>query len=36
VARQFPLLRTTSIIDRHPRMRPFNQQWSVWLEKQRH
>jgi nitrous oxidase accessory protein len=36
VARQFPLLRSTSIIDPHPRMRPFNPQWSVWLEKQRH
>ena len=36
VARQFPLLRATSIVDRHPRMRPFNQQWSFWLEKQRH
>lgn len=36
VARQFPLLRATSIVDRHPRMLPFNQHWSTWLEKQRH
>jgi len=36
VARQFPLLRATSIVDPHPRMRPFNPQWSLWLEKQRH
>ena len=36
VARQFPLLRATSIVDRHPRMSPFNKNWSTWLEKQRH
>ena len=36
VARQFPLLRATSIVDRHPRMLPFNKHWSIWLEKQRH
>ncbi len=36
VARQFPLLRATSIIDRHPHMKPFNKNWSSWLEKQRH
>ncbi len=36
VARQFPLLRATSVVDRHPRMRPFHQNWSDWLEKQRH
>jgi nitrous oxidase accessory protein len=36
VARQFPLLRATSIVDRHPRMLPFNKHWSFWLEKQRH
>lgn len=33
VARQFPLLRATSIVDRHPRMQPFNKLWSTWLEK---
>ena len=36
VARQFPLLRATSIIDQHPHMLPFNKNWSSWLEKQRH
>lgn len=36
VARQFPLLRATSIIDNHPRMKPLNENWSTWLEKQRH
>lgn len=36
VARQFPLLRATSVVDRHPRMQPFNKHWSDWLEKQRH
>lgn len=35
VARQFPLLRATSIVDQHPRMVPFNKNWSTWLEKQR-
>lgn len=36
VARQFPLLRATSIVDQHPRMRPFHTDWSTWLAKQRH
>lgn len=36
VSRQFPLLRATSIVDQHPRMTPFNKNWSIWLEKQRH
>ncbi len=36
VAKQFPLLRATSIVDQHPRMAPFNKHWSTWLEKQRH
>lgn len=36
VARQFPLLRATSIIDQHPHMLPFNKNWRLWLEKQRH
>lgn len=36
VARQFPLLRATSIVDQHPRMTPFNKNWRFWLEKQRH
>lgn len=36
VSRQFPLLRATSIVDQNPRMTPFNNNWSIWLEKQRH
>ena len=36
VSRQFPLLRATSIVDQNPRMTPFNKNWSIWLEKQRH
>jgi nitrous oxidase accessory protein len=32
VARQFPLLRAPSIVDRHPRMRPRHPDWSAWLE----
>jgi len=35
VARQFPLLRATSIVDQHPHMVPFNRNWSTWLEKSR-
>lgn len=33
IARQFPLLRATSIVDHHPRMRPFHADWSAWLDK---
>ena len=36
IARQFPLLRSTSVIDNHPRMQPFHPDWSGWLEQQRH
>jgi len=36
VARQFPLLRATSVVDPHPHMRPFNIHWSDWLEAPRH
>ncbi len=32
VSRQFPLMRATSIVDQHPRMSPFNKNWSTWLE----
>jgi nitrous oxidase accessory protein len=32
VARQFPLLRAPSIVDRHPRMRPYHANWSTWIE----
>lgn len=30
VARQFPLLRAPSVVDRHPRMRPLSQNWKKW------
>jgi nitrous oxidase accessory protein len=36
VARQFPLLRATSVVDPHPHMRPFNSHWSDWLETPSH
>ncbi len=35
VARQFPLLRAPSVVDRCPRMRPFHADWSEWIDKQR-
>jgi nitrous oxidase accessory protein len=35
VARQFPLLRSPSVVDRHPRMHPFRSDWSSWSGKQR-
>lgn len=34
VARQFPVLRAPSIVDKHPRMRPLNQDWRRWSGKQ--
>ena len=36
IARQFPLLRATSIVEEHPRMRPAHADWSRWLEPTRH
>ncbi|WP_301102815.1 nitrous oxide reductase family maturation protein NosD [Propionivibrio sp.] len=36
IARQFPLLRNTSIVDKHPRMQPHKSNWSEWLGKQSH
>ncbi|MBB3121497.1 nitrous oxide reductase family maturation protein NosD [Pseudoduganella violacea] len=30
VARQFPVLRAPSVIDRHPRTRPLNPNWKKW------
>jgi nitrous oxidase accessory protein len=33
VARQFPLLRAPSIVEKHPRMRPLNQDWRHWRDK---
>lgn len=32
IARQFPLLRAPSVIDNHPRMRPWHTDWRRWLE----
>lgn len=36
VARQFPLLRSPSIVDRQPRMQPSNPDWSQWIDRQAH
>ncbi|MGE5241861.1 MAG: nitrous oxide reductase family maturation protein NosD [Bacteroidota bacterium] len=36
IARQFPLLRAPSVVDAHPRMRPWRTDWSRWLEPHRH
>lgn len=36
IARQFPLLRVPSVVDKHPRMRPFHGNWSSWIDKQRY
>lgn len=33
VARQFPVLRAPSIVDKHPRMRPLHQDWRRWSDK---
>ncbi|MFM9435646.1 nitrous oxidase accessory protein [Janthinobacterium sp. CG_23.3] len=33
VARQFPLLRAPSIVDKHPRMQPLYTDWKRWNEK---
>lgn len=35
-ARQFPVLRSPSIVDKRPRMRPSHTDWSNWLDKDRH
>ncbi len=35
VARQFPLLRGPSVVDKNPRMHPFRPNWSDWLGIQR-
>lgn len=34
VAKQFPLLRAPSIVDKQPYMRPLNQDWRKWSDKQ--
>ncbi|MBI4694338.1 MAG: nitrous oxide reductase family maturation protein NosD [Gammaproteobacteria bacterium] len=36
VARQFPLLRATSVVDEHPRMRPAHADWRTWYERAGH
>ncbi|MDQ1923039.1 nitrous oxide reductase family maturation protein NosD [Massilia pseudoviolaceinigra] len=36
VARQFPVLRSPSVVDRHPRMRPNNPHWQRWNDKHVH
>lgn len=33
IARQFPLLRSPSIVDKHPRMRPLSPDWRKWIDK---
>lgn len=30
IARQFPLLRSPSVVDRRPRMQPYHSDWSKW------
>lgn len=32
IARQFPLLRSPSIVDRQPRMHPWHKHWRNWIE----
>lgn len=34
VSRQFPLLRAPSVIDKHPRMQPWNTDWRKWHGRQ--
>jgi len=36
IARQFPVLRAPSVVDRKPRMRPHRTDWSDWLDKRHH
>ncbi len=36
VARQFPILRAPSIVDKNPRMVPWNPEWRKWSEKRSH
>ncbi len=35
IAQQFPLLRTPSIVDKHPRMQPLHPDWRRWLATER-
>lgn len=32
IGQQFPLLRVPSVVDKKPRMQPFNTNWKPWLE----
>lgn len=34
VSRQFPLLRAPSVVDKHPRMQPWNTEWRKWHGRQ--
>lgn len=36
VARQYPVLRAPSVVDRRPRMRPLNQNWRKWRDTHPH
>jgi nitrous oxidase accessory protein len=36
IARQFPLLRSPSIVDDRPQMRPLSQDWRFWIEQTVH
>jgi nitrous oxidase accessory protein len=36
VAQQFPLLRAPSVVDHNPRMSPYHEDWSSWLDKKRY
>lgn len=35
VATQFPVLRVPSVVDRHPRMRPYHADWREWIGRKR-
>ena len=36
IARQFPLLRATSVVDAQPRMHPYHSDWRKWLGQESH
>jgi nitrous oxidase accessory protein len=36
IARQFPLLRSPSVVDKQPRMQPLNPDWSQWIDRPAH
>jgi len=35
VATQFPVLRVPSVVDRHPRMKPYHADWRKWIGRKR-